>query len=49
MDLTTIGEAERGHVNTSCEYDQCKIDESVVEKEVGGQCLPRICPDGQGG
>ena len=49
MDLTTTGKAGRGHVSSSSKYDQCKIDELVAEEETGGQCLPRVCPDGQGG
>ena len=42
MDLTATGEAGRGHVSTSSEHGQCKIDESVTKEQVGGQCLSRV-------
>ena len=47
--FTAIGELGRGLVSTSRTSDFSKTDQASAQEETGGQCLPRVCPDGQGG
>ena len=47
--FTATDEFGRGPVSTSRQSDFSKTDESSTQEETVGQCLPRVCPDGQGG
>ena len=47
--FTATSEFGRRPISASREPDFGKIDESFAQEETGGQCLPRVFPDGQGG
>ena len=46
--FTATSEFGQGPVRASCQPDFCKADESSTLEEIGGQCFPWVCPDGQG-
>ena len=45
LPLAKLGEDTLVHL---VKHDQCKTNESVAQEEASGQCLPQVCPDGQG-
>ena len=47
--FTATDEFGGGPVSASHQSNISKIDESFAQEETGGQCVPGVCPDGQGG